>query len=182
MARPGKPETHKQTPIPISSYIQSLETGHPPSQPLSTSSVTYWTDYSRTYFHPKSIIQLPDVVSPQSSSVEPATSFDGWHHGQDMLSSQHKDDDVIDNHLRPFVEECDLMQGMQMIASMDDGWGGFASEYMEILRDEYPKTSVWLFSPQDPSLPLSSMKRVCPSCQQFPLLIKNLLASPWHHC
>lgn len=35
------------------------------------------------------------------------------------------------------------MQGFQMFTTTDDGWGGFASEYMLALRDEFPKTVLW---------------------------------------
>jgi len=38
------------------------------------------------------------------------------------------------------------MQGIQLITTIDDGWGGFASEYMDHLRDEFPKTTIWTWA------------------------------------
>lgn len=34
------------------------------------------------------------------------------------------------------------MQGVQIITSADDAWGGFASEYVAALRDEYSKVAI----------------------------------------
>jgi hypothetical protein len=37
------------------------------------------------------------------------------------------------------------MQGVQVIAGMDDAWGGFASQYVERIRDEYGKVGIWVW-------------------------------------
>lgn len=34
------------------------------------------------------------------------------------------------------------MQGVQVITSADDAWGGFGSEYVSALRDEYSKIAI----------------------------------------
>lgn len=34
------------------------------------------------------------------------------------------------------------MQGVQIITSADDAWGGFASEYVAALKDEYSKVAI----------------------------------------
>lgn len=34
------------------------------------------------------------------------------------------------------------MQGVQIITSADGSWGGFASEYVAALRDEYSKIAI----------------------------------------
>ena len=41
------------------------------------------------------------------------------------------------------------MQGIQLMASFDDAWGGFASDYIERLRDEYGKTAIWVWGLED---------------------------------
>ena len=51
----------------------------------------------------------------------------------------------MDRDVRYFVEECDQMQGIQIFTTTDDGWGGFASEYVLALKDEYPKTELWMW-------------------------------------
>lgn len=53
-----------------------------------------------------------------------------------------KEHDLLDRDFRLFAEECDQMQGVQIITSADDSWGGFASEYVAALRDEYSKITI----------------------------------------
>lgn len=50
--------------------------------------------------------------------------------------------DLIDRDFRLFAEECDQIQGIQIMTSTDGAWGGFASEYVAALRDEYSKASI----------------------------------------
>lgn len=59
-----------------------------------------------------------------------------------------KDDDIVDRDFRFFVEECDCMQGIQVFIGFDDVWGGFVGEYVEVLRDEYGKSCVWVWGVQ----------------------------------
>ena len=51
----------------------------------------------------------------------------------------------MDRDLRPFAEEADYMQGLQIFSGTEDGWGGFTSSYVERIRDEYPKTNIWFW-------------------------------------
>lgn len=47
----------------------------------------------------------------------------------------------MDDVVRHYVEECDLMQGFH--ASFDnDSFGGFANTLLESMKDEYPKTAL----------------------------------------
>ena len=55
----------------------------------------------------------------------------------------------MDRDLRPFVEECDQMQGLQIVADVDDAWGGFAGSYVEKIGDEYGKIPVWAWALED---------------------------------
>ncbi len=55
----------------------------------------------------------------------------------------------MDRDLRPFVEEADQMQGIQIMTTIDDAWGGFAARYIEQLRDEYGKLPIWTWGLQD---------------------------------
>ena len=104
----------------------------------------YWSDFNRVYFHPKSIIQLNEFEL--NSSLVP---FEKWATGRDLFSSLDKEHDLVDRDLRPFIEEADQMQGIQLFATFDDAWGGFSSDYVERLRDEYGKTDIWVWGLQD---------------------------------
>lgn len=139
----GPTVIHKQQPIEQSSYQQSLDAGLEPPE-LTTSSVRYWSDFNRVYFHPRSIVQLNEFEL--NSSLVP---FEKWATGQDLFSSLDKEHDLADRDLRPFIEEADQMQGIQVFTTFDDAWGGFSSDYVERLRDEYGKTDIWVWGLQD---------------------------------
>ncbi|KAG5942482.1 hypothetical protein E4U53_007246 [Claviceps sorghi] len=147
------PAIHKQQPLEPSAYQQSLDAGTQPAR-LTTSNVRYWSDYSRTYFHPKSAVQLYDYEL--HSSIRP---FESFSMGTELFSSLNREQDIVDRDWRPFVEECDLMQGMQVFTSLDDAWGGFGSSYLQQLRDEYPKSCIWVWASQSPTTGVVREKR-----------------------
>ncbi|KAK0113160.1 mtDNA inheritance, partitioning of the mitochondrial organelle [Cadophora gregata] len=129
----------RQAAIEQSVYQQSLDQGLEPPL-LTTDSVRYWSDFNRVYFHPKSVIQLNEYEL--GSALMP---FEKWSVGEDLFNSLDKEHDILDRDLRSFVEEADCMQGIQMIASVDDAWGGFAARYMDRIRDEFGKTTVYFW-------------------------------------
>ena len=49
----------------------------------------------------------------------------------------------MDRDVRRWAEECDRLQGVQIWTGADDAWGGFASRYVEALRDEMGKVGIW---------------------------------------
>jgi len=134
---PSKPIVHKAAPIPRSTYQQHLDAGLEPPQ-LSTSTVKYWSDYSRIYYHPKSIVQLSEF--DVNDKLMP---FESWDVGIELFEKLEREADLVDRDLRPFVEECDGLQGLQIMTGVDDAWGGWASGWIERLRDEYGKLSIW---------------------------------------
>ncbi|KFA65378.1 hypothetical protein S40285_00415 [Stachybotrys chlorohalonatus IBT 40285] len=149
----GPSAIHKHEPLAPSAYQQSLELGSAPA-PLTKSTVRYWSDFSRAYLHPKSLVQLYDFEL--NSTVMP---FERFGMGTELFQTLDKEHDIVDRDWRPFVEECDQMQGMQVFTTTDDAWGGFASSYIEALRDEYPKSCLWVWGLQSPLLGAPSDKR-----------------------
>lgn len=51
------------------------------------------------------------------------------------------------------------MQGIQLFATLDDAWGGFAGRYLSSLRDEYPKSCIWLWGLTSPMNQVPREKR-----------------------
>jgi len=141
--RSGPTVIQRQTAIEQSAYQQSLDEGVAPPK-LTAESVRYWSDFNRVYFNPKSIVQLNEYEL--SSSLMP---FENWSAGEELFNSLDKEHDLLDRDLRPFAEEADQMQAIQLMAGIDDAWGGFASRYMDRLRDEYGKTTVWVWGLED---------------------------------
>ena len=150
----GRTVVQRQQPIQASAYQQSLDAGLEPPE-LTTSTVRYWSDFNRVFFHPRSIVQLNEYEL--NSSLVP---FERWATGEELFSSLDKENDLLDRDLRPFVEEADQMQAIQIMTTVDDAWGGFASRYIERMRDEYGKTTIWTWGLQDA---FPGLNRVCKS-------------------
>lgn len=139
----GQTVVQRADPIAPSAYQQSLDAGQEPSRPTAEA-VRYWSDFNRVYYHPRSIVQLNEYEL--NSSLAP---FERWDAGEDLFASLDKEHDVVDRDMRPFAEEADQMQGIQVVTTLDDAWGGFAARYLERLRDEYGKTTIWVWGLQD---------------------------------
>ncbi len=75
--------------------------------------------------------------------------FENWNAGRDLFNDLDRDFDLFDRDVRPFAEECDQLAGIQIFTSTDDAWGGFSSSYTDVLRDEFGKTSIWLWGVED---------------------------------
>lgn len=75
--------------------------------------------------------------------------LDSFTFGSQLFSSLDRKFELFDRDFRPFAEECDSMQGIQIFTTVNDAWGGFASAYVEALRDEYPKSCIWVWGLQE---------------------------------
>jgi Tubulin domain len=120
-------------------YQEYLDSNSSPPE-LTTSSVRFWSDYNRVFYHPRSLIQL--YSDPLTATLAPLRS---WTSGAELFESEDREHDVLDRDFRHFAEECDQMQGIVMVASIDDAWGGFAARYAERLRDEIGKGVLWVW-------------------------------------
>ena len=140
LRRGGEVTVRRDPKIPQSDYQYSLDQDDPYPKGLSTESVRYWSDYNRVFYHPRSIVQLNDYEL--SSSLLP---FERYESGGELFTNIERQEDLLDRDLRPWAEECDQMQGIQILAGQDDAWAGFASKYTERLRDEFGKASIWVW-------------------------------------
>ena len=121
-------------------YQKDLDSGVFPTTPLTSDTVRYWSDFSRVYYHPRSSIQISEY-----SLDSPIAPFDRHETGKELFQTLNAEHDLLDRDFRAFAEECDSLQGVNVISSVDDGWGGFASSYVEELRDEYGKLPVFVW-------------------------------------
>lgn len=134
---------HKQPEIQPSSYQLCLDEGvEPPT--LTTETVRFWSDFNRVYYHPKSIIKLGDN-QPHTNQLP----FTDWNAGDELFRLIDGEDDVLDRDFRPFAEECNLLQGITIIAGVDEIWGGFTARYLDRLRDEFGRVSIWVWAMED---------------------------------
>lgn len=122
---------------------------------LNSDEVKYWSDYNRVFFHPRSSIQINERdLTPSLSPMENHST------GEELFLSLDRENDIIDTNTRPFVEEADQLQGFQVMATLDDAWGGFASKYLERLRDEYGKSTVLVWGQQSVVRGLSRVREL----------------------
>ncbi|KAF2816683.1 protein DML1 [Mytilinidion resinicola] len=143
-------------PIPPSPYQVHLDAGLPPP-PLTAASVRYWSDYARVYYHPKSLVQLSEF------DVGDAThrAWEKWDVGADLFGTLDREEDLLDRDLRPFIEECDSLQGLQILTSVTDAWGGWTARWTERLRDEFGKLGIWVWGlEQGGNEPINREKRL----------------------
>ncbi|KAI5848868.1 tubulin domain-containing protein [Tricharina praecox] len=129
--------TQRQEQIEAIQYQKDLEAGVFPPAALTTDAVRYWSDYNRVYYHPRSSVQINEYEL--NSGIQP---FEGYGLGQELFKDLNREHDIIDRDFRLFAEECDQMQGIQLLTSTDDAWAGFAGEYLAELRDEYGKVGI----------------------------------------
>lgn len=141
--RNGQTALQRQAPIEPTEYQKSLEQGLPTFQ-LTAQDVRYWSDFNRVFYHPRSIVQLNEYEL--KSQTMP---FESWAAGQELFQTLDKEADLLDRDLRHFAEECDQLQGLQMFCSADNAWGGFSASYLDCLRDEFGKTSMWVWGLED---------------------------------
>ncbi|KAL9618447.1 MAG: hypothetical protein Q9160_006825 [Pyrenula sp. 1 TL-2023] len=149
----GRTQTQRQPSINQNEYQKSLDEGTSIPQ-LTAETVRYWSDFNRVYYNPKSIVQLNEYEL--NSQIMP---FESWHAGSELFSTLDRDSDILDRDLRPFAEECDQLGGIQVFSGTDDAWGGFTASYVDKLRDEYGKASIWNWALED-TQSMSSQERL----------------------
>jgi hypothetical protein len=158
-----------EAPIPPSPYIASLAAGDAPTRP-TVDTVKYFSDFSHTYYHPRSIIQLNDY-----SILPSLPPFDTYDAGDELFGSLDREHGLLDRDLRPWAEECDSMQGVQIFSTTNDGWGGFCARYVEKLRDEFGKVGLWVWGIDGASATITSRVREAPPPYQKGLRLRMIL-------
>ncbi|KAF8532124.1 tubulin domain-containing protein [Gautieria morchelliformis] len=144
----GPVSEHLQDPIPQSSYHTCLDAGEDEededdldvemdegehdSVPNLTSSIRFWFDYSRVFYHPRGLHRIPDPAEWERKA--------GWPQGVTYDTNQA----VLEDSFRLFAEECDLLQGVQLCMDAPS-FGSFTVSLLSRFRDEYPKLPVLSF-------------------------------------
>ncbi|WIA17309.1 hypothetical protein OEZ85_014174 [Tetradesmus obliquus] len=100
----------------------------------------YWTDYLQVDLHPSTVLILPGVW--QGSSA-----WHGWGPAPDSSSSREAAEAAGDR-VRWWAEQCDRLQGLQVLADDLGGWGGVGRSIVQELREEYASQPLLYFSLQ----------------------------------
>lgn len=151
-------DTVKQQSIPKSEYQVALDQGQKTLPELNPSNTLYWSDYLHIYYHPNSLLTLPNweyhpIEYPKGRTRGAGnTEFKDYSVGMDQYTELDQDGEYLETHFRPILESTDSLSGVSLSTEIDSGWGGFTSGILSQLRDDYiPKATVftWGFYDDD---------------------------------
>ncbi|KAK2887762.1 hypothetical protein Q8A67_015990 [Cirrhinus molitorella] len=93
-------------------------------------SVRVWSDFLRIHLHPRTI----SVINQYNHDGE-SERLEVFGQGEALLQGPVLED--LEDRLHFFVEECDYLQGFQVLCDLADGFSGLGSKVTELLRDSY---------------------------------------------
>ncbi|KAJ3292400.1 Protein misato 1 [Borealophlyctis nickersoniae] len=111
-------------------------------------SATTWSDFNKLYYHPKTMVEIRDYVHGDEENP-----FALFTQGRELFANPEFQDDFVDERLRFFAEECDSLQGFNVLGDVSDGFSGLAASILEFVRDEFPKKDILSFGIPKPLLP-----------------------------
>uniref|UniRef100_A0A8C9QKN0 Protein misato homolog 1 n=1 Tax=Spermophilus dauricus TaxID=99837 RepID=A0A8C9QKN0_SPEDA len=138
----GKLTTHKEEVCPQNPHLQDLLSaeGVPSSDGFwrvksipngKESSVRVWSDFLRVHLHPRSICMI------QKYNHDGETGrLEAFGQGESVLKEPRYLEELEDR-LHFYVEECDYLQGFQILCDLHDGFSGVGAKAAELLQDEY---------------------------------------------
>ncbi|XP_030378129.1 protein misato [Scaptodrosophila lebanonensis] len=133
----GKVEVREEPPTPMSEYqrdllmgaVNTLDRDYKLAETCRT-----WADFLYARYHPRTLNVLHQYTS------NPDLQALGTHTAGAELWSSSFEEDFCDR-IRLYVEECDGLQGFQLLFDIDDGFSGLATKCLEHLNDEYSRAS-----------------------------------------
>ncbi|CAN9503542.1 unnamed protein product [Ophioblennius macclurei] len=93
-------------------------------------SVKVWSDFLRIHLHPRTI----SVIHQYNHDGE-AHRLEAFGQGEALLQGSLLEE--LEDKLHFFVEECDYLQGFQLLCDLADGFAGLGSKVTEMLQDSY---------------------------------------------
>lgn len=93
-------------------------------------SVRVWSDFLRIHLHPRTV----SVINQYNHDGE-SERLEVFGQGEALLRGPVLED--LEDRLHFFVEECDYLQGFQVLCDLADGFSGLGSKVTELLQDSY---------------------------------------------
>ncbi|NWJ03265.1 MSTO1 protein, partial [Crypturellus undulatus] len=102
-----------------------------------------WSEFLREPLHPRSLLVLP-----QFNHDGAAGRLAAFGQGEGLLREPACLEE-LDDRLHFFVEECDYLQGFQVLCDLHDGFSGVGAKVTELLHDEYSRKGIltWGLTP-----------------------------------
>ncbi|XP_008569063.1 PREDICTED: protein misato homolog 1 isoform X1 [Galeopterus variegatus] len=155
----GKLTTHKEELYPKNPYLQDLlsaegvlssdgvcrvksipnSKGPPPLTNATTpkpfipmdGSIRVWSDFLKVHLHPRSICMIQKYNHDGDTG-----RLEAFGQGESVLK-EPKYLEELEDRLHFYVEECDYLQGFQILCDLHDGFSGVGAKTAELLHDEY---------------------------------------------
>ncbi|OXB70924.1 UNVERIFIED_CONTAM: hypothetical protein H355_010750 [Colinus virginianus] len=107
------------------------------------SDVRLWSDYLSVQLHPKSVYILQQYNHDGDSG-----RLEAFGQGERLLQDAACVEELEDR-LHFYVEECDYLQGFQVLCDLHDGFSGVGAKVTELLHDEYSRKGIltWGLTP-----------------------------------
>ncbi|XP_045060503.2 protein misato homolog 1 isoform X3 [Desmodus rotundus] len=120
------------------------------------SSIRVWSDFLRVHLHPRSIC----VIQKYNHDGE-AGLLEAFGQGLSVLKEPRYLEE-LDDRLHFYVEECDYLQGFQILCDLHDGFSGVGAKATELLQDEYSGRGIitWGLLPGPYSLQQEPQKNI----------------------
>lgn len=100
-------------------------------------SVNVWSDYLRTFYHPRSL-----AITNEYKHNDDNTPFKFYGQGIELWKNEDYQEDFAER-IRAYMEEADNSQGFQVLLDAHDAFSGVSCASLQHLKDEYPsKASV----------------------------------------
>ncbi|KAF4081773.1 hypothetical protein AMELA_G00165080 [Ameiurus melas] len=93
-------------------------------------SVKVWSDFLRLHLHPRTI----SIINQYNHDGEVAR-LEVFGQGEVLLQGSVLEE--LEDKLHFFIEECDYLQGFQVLCDMANGFSGLGSKVTELLQDSY---------------------------------------------
>ncbi|XP_011933990.1 PREDICTED: protein misato homolog 1 isoform X1 [Cercocebus atys] len=118
--------------IPNGKCSPPLTTATTPKPLIPTeASIRVWSDFLRVHLHPRSIC----MIQKYNHDGE-AGRLEAFGQGESVLK-EPKYQEELEDRLHFYVEECDYLQGFQILCDLHDGFSGVGAKAAELLQDEY---------------------------------------------
>nr|XP_006001695.1 PREDICTED: protein misato homolog 1 [Latimeria chalumnae] len=100
-------------------------------------SVRVWSDFLRVHLHPRTISLIQQYNHDGETS-----RLEAFGQGRSLFKEPAFLDELEDR-LHFYVEECDYLQGFQVLCDLQDGFSGVSSKVVEHLHDEYGRKGIF---------------------------------------
>ncbi|NWS82250.1 MSTO1 protein, partial [Toxostoma redivivum] len=106
-------------------------------------SVRLWSDFLNVHLHPRSLYVIRQYLHDGDCG-----SLEAFGQGESLLQDPACLEELEDR-LHFFVEECDYLQGFQVLCDLHNGFSGVGAKVTELLHDEYSRKGIltWGLTP-----------------------------------